>query len=156
MELCRTGEEFLYLANKLRDSSSRYYQKFAAGLFLKYGDEDLFVEIQSRNLEYGSDYLALANYYMKKGQTDKAIQLAETAVKKIDTRLDEVYEWLFWIYRNNWQEEKLILLYQAAQKKNRNLDTITRLMIDSYASNYGQKKPCLLRMPAVCRSEEMV
>ena len=49
MELCQTGEEFLYLADMLRDSSSRYYQKFAAGLFFKYGDEDSFVEIQSRN-----------------------------------------------------------------------------------------------------------
>ena len=130
MDLCKTGEEFLYLADRLRDASSAYYRKVAAGLFLKYGDEESFVEIQSQNLEYGSDYIALADFYMKKGQPDKAIRLVETAAQKLDSRLDEVYEWLYQVYRKENQEEKLIRLYEGAQKKRWNLDTMTRLMVE--------------------------
>ncbi len=154
MDLCRTEKEFLYLADRLRDASSAYYRRFAAALFLKYGDEDSFVEIQSQNLEYGSDYIALADFYMKKGQRDKAIRLVETAAQKVDSRLDEVYEWLYKVYRRENQEEKLIHLYENAQSKRWNLDTMTRLMVEYYADDYEKKRPYLLRMPEVCGNGE--
>ena len=154
MELCQAGTEYLYLADRLRDASSAYYRKFAAGLFLKYGDEDSFVEIQSQNLEYGSDYIALADFYMKKGQPDTAIRLVETAALKLDTRLDQVYEWLYQVYRKENQEEKLIQLYETAQKKRLDLGTMTRLMSEYYADDYEKRRPYLLRMPEVCRDEE--
>jgi len=154
VELCKAGAEYLYLAERLRNASSTYYRKFAAGLFLKYGDEESFVEIQSQNLEYGSDYVALADYYMKKGQRDTAISLVETAAQKLDSRLDEVYEWLYKVYREDNQEDKLVHLYETAQRKRWSLDTLTRLMIEYYADDYQKRRPYLLRMPEVCRSEE--
>ena len=154
MDLCKTGEEFLCLADRLRDASSAYYRKVAAGLFLKYGDEESFVEIQRQNLEYGSDYIAMADFYMKKGQREQAIRLVETAVENVDSKLDEVYEWLFRIYREEKQEGKLICLYRAAQGKRWDLDTMTRLMVEYYADDYEKKKTYLLRMPEVCRDEE--
>lgn len=154
MELCQVGEEHLYLADRLRDASSTYYRKFAADLFLKYGDEDSFVEIQSQNLEYGSDYIALADFFMKKGQRDKAIRLVETAAQEVDSRLDEVYEWLYKVYREENQEEKLVHLYETAQRKRWNLDTMTRLMVEYYADDYEKRRPYLLRMPEVCRDED--
>lgn len=154
LELCRTDEEYLFLADRLRDCSSRYYRRFAAQLFLKHGDENSFEEVLSRNLEYGSDYIALADYYMRKKQPDRAIRLVETAVEEVDSRLDEVYEWLSKVYIKNGQEDKLIHLYCIAQKKKWDLDTMTRLMVEYYANDYEQKKRYLLKMPEVCHHEE--
>ena len=153
-ELCREDGEFQYLAERLRGCHSRYYRKYAARLFLDHGDEDSFVEIQSRNLEDGSDYIVLADFFMRKGQQDRAVCLAESAVGEADSRLDEVYEWLFKIYSQSGQEEKLIRLYSIAQKGKCDIDNMTRLMVEYYADDYERMKPYLLKMPEVCRRKE--
>ena len=110
-DLCVSDEEFLYLAERLKNCNSQYYRKYAARLFLEHGDEDSFVEIQSKILEYGSDYIAQADFYVRKGQQDRAVRLVERAAAKVDSRLDEVYEWLFKVYSKSGQEDKLISLY---------------------------------------------
>ena len=61
--LCQTKEEKLYLAEKLKKSSSSYYRKYAASMFEEYGMESEFEETLSQNLQYGSDYIKLANFY---------------------------------------------------------------------------------------------
>ena len=148
--LCQSKEEKLYLADKISESSSDYYRKYAAGIFLKYGKDETFIELQSKNLEYGSDYIRLADYYKKNKQMDKAISLVEEALKKCNGRLDEVYEWLFKEYKRKKQERKILDLYNTAIKKSRDVSTMTKLMYEYYYENYEKKKPYLLKMIEVC------
>ena len=148
--LCQSKEEKLYLADKISESSSDYYRKYAAGIYLKYGKDETFIELQSKNLEYGSDYIRLADYYKKNKQMDKAISLVEEALKKCNGRLDEVYEWLFKEYKRKKQERKILDLYKTAIKKSRDVSTMTKLMYEYYSENYEKKKPYLLKMIEVC------
>lgn len=148
--LCQSKEEKLYLADKISESSSDYYRKYAAGIYLKYGKDETFIELQSKNLEYGSDYIRLADYYKKNKQMDKAISLVEEALKKCNGRLDEVYEWLFKEYKRMKQERKILDLYKTAIKKSRDVSTMTKLMYEYYSENYEKKKPYLLKMIEVC------
>ena len=148
--LCQSKEEKLYLADKISESSSDYYRKYAAGIYLKYGKDETFIELQSKNLEYGSDYIRLADYYKKNKQMDKAISLVEEALKKCNGRLDEVYEWLFKEYKRKKQERKILDLYKTAIKKRRDVSTMTKLMYEYYSENYEKKKPYLLKMIEVC------
>lgn len=148
--LCQSKEEKLYLADKISESSSDYYRKYAAGIYLKYGKDEIFIELQSKNLEYGSDYIRLADYYKKNKQMDKAISLVEEALKKCNGRLDEVYEWLFKEYKRKKQERKILDLYKTAIKKSRDVSTMTKLMYEYYSENYEKKKPYLLKMIEVC------
>lgn len=148
--LCQSKEEKLYLADKISESSSDYYRKYAAGIYLKYGKDETFIELQSKNLEYGSDYIRLADYYKKNKQMDKAISLVEEALKKCNGRLDEVYEWLFKAYKRKKQERKILDLYKTAIKKSRDVSTMTKLMYEYYSENYEKKKPYLLKMIEVC------
>ncbi|SCW77055.1 hypothetical protein SAMN02910400_02342 [Lachnospiraceae bacterium C10] len=146
--LCQSKEEKLYLADKISESSSDYYRKYAAGIYLKYGKDETFIELQSKNLEYGSDYIRLADYYKKNKQMDKAISLVEEALKKCNGRLDEVYEWLFKAYKRKKQERKILDLYKTAIKKSRDVSTMTKLMYEYYSENYEKKKPYLKEHPS--------
>lgn len=148
--LCQSKEEKLYLADKISESSSDYYRRYAAGIYLKYGKDEAFIDLQSRNLEYGSDYIRLADYYKKNKQVDKAISLVEKALKNCNGRLDEVYEWLFKEYKRKKQEHKILGLYKTAIKKERDVSTMTELMYGYYSDDYEKKKPYLLKMIEVC------
>ena len=148
--MCQSKEENLYLADKISESSSDYYRKYAASIYLKYGKDEEFIDLQSKTLEYGSDYIRLADYYKLNKQEDKAISLVEEALKNCYGRLDEVYEWLFKEYKRRKQEKKILDLYKTAIKKNRDVSTITELMYEYHSGDYEKKKPYLLKMIEVC------
>jgi len=148
--LCQTKEEKLYLAEKLKKSSSSYYRKYAASMFEEHGMESEFEDTLSQNLQYGSDYIKLANFYKKNKQKDRAIQLVEEALEKVQSRMDEVYEWLFKEYKKNKEDSKILELYNKALKKKRNLDTVVNLMCQYYKDDYEKRKPYLLKMVEVC------
>lgn len=150
--LCQTEEEKLYLADKLKKSPSSYYRKYAANMFKEYGQEDEFEEIISRNLQYGSDYITLANHYKKSKQNDKAVKLVEEALEKAVGRMDEVYKWLFKEYEKNNEEKKILALYKKALKKKWNLNTMIDLMCQYYKDDYEKRKPYLLKTVEVCDS----
>lgn len=152
--MCQSKDEKLYLAGELSKSSGGYYVGYAADLYLEYGEEDKFIELQLKNLHYGSDYIHLADYYKKKRQPEKAIKLVEEALGKADGRMDEVYEWLFREYKKKNQEDKILKLYQNALKKKWNLATMVKLMYEYYKADYDKMKPYLLQMMEVCDSRE--
>lgn len=153
--LCQTKEEKLYLADALTKSGNGYYIGVAANIYLNCGEDEAFVETQSKNLRYGSDYIELADYYKKNKQPDKAVALVEEALSKADGRMDEVYRWLFKEYRKKNQEDKIQQLYKKALSKKWNVDTMVGLMYEYYSDDYDKKKPYLLKMPEVCDSRDI-
>ena len=150
--LCRTKEEKLYLADSLVKSGNDYYKGVAANIYLSYGKDEAFIEVQSKNLHYGSDYIKLADYYKKHKQADKAVALIEKALSKADGRMDEVYIWLFNEYKKKHQEDKIQWLYEKALIKNTDASTIVELMYKHYTDDYDRKKEYLLKMVQVSDS----
>jgi tetratricopeptide (TPR) repeat protein len=151
MVLCQSKNEKLYLAAALSKGGD-YYAGVAARMFLEYGIEDKYLNVRQDHLHYGSDYIELANYYVKKNQNDKAIELVEEALKSADGRMDEVYEWLFKKYVKKKQEDKIIGLYHKAIEKKWNVDVMVKLMYQYYKDDYTEKKKYLLKMMDVCET----
>lgn len=154
MELCRTKEEKLYLADALTKAGNGYYTKVAANLYLKYGEDDTFVKLQSENLRFGSDYIKLAEYYKKQKQPEKAISLVEEALLKADGRMDEIYRWLFNEYKKRKQEDKIQWLYKKALSKKRDEDVMVELMY-GHSQDYASQKEYLLKMVETCDKGEI-
>ncbi len=154
MVLCQNKDEKLYLAAAL-SKGGEYYAGVAAKMFLDYGEEEKFLKVRQENLHYASDYIELANYYVKKKQHDKAVHLVEDALKSADGRMDEVYEWLFKKYAKKKQGDKILALYQEAINKKWNADVMVELLYQYYQDNYTEKIKYLLKMIEVCETRSL-
>lgn len=116
VDLCKSKEETLYLADFLAQYSSSYYSKFASKLYLEWGEDEKFLKNQMAHLEYASDYMELADYYKKQGNQEQSMGVLWEGVRKCDGRLDEIYQYMFSYYRKRGDEEALEKLYQESQK----------------------------------------
>lgn len=154
LAFCQGKEEELYLAKAL-DKKEFYWSHIAATIYLKYGDKDKYVAIKANNLQYGSDYIELANYYKAENQLTKAIELVEEALDKDCGFVDQVYNWLFKEYVLLNQEDKMTKMVKKALTKKQALDTLYELMIQYYANDYENKKVYLIKMLEVCNSRHL-
>ena len=134
-EICQKDNEYLYLADLLSKHNGKYYKKMAASIYLERGNDEKFLEIQKENLEYASDYIKLAKYYQKNKEIDKALKIAWDGLSKCDSRLDEIYKFLFDYYTKKDDEAMLWELYNKGKNKSFSLDYITELMY-----NYFEKQ----------------
>lgn len=132
VELCKEKEEKMYLADFLAQYGNSYYRKFASTIYRECGEDTKFLENQKAHLEYAEDYMELADYYKKKGDEEKALEIIWDGVRKGEGRLDGVYHYLFAYYFDKRDEESLEKLYQESQKRNRDQDIILKLMHQYY------------------------
>lgn len=146
--LCTTKEENMYLAEYLERYGSSYYKKMAARIFLSNGEDEKFLESKKANLNYGSDYLELAQYYERHGDKEQAVKIVQAGLEKANGRLDEIYAYLFQYYRKNNDGLSLEKLYDGAEKRKWNQDKITELMHGYYKekNNYEKQKETLLSL----------
>ncbi len=146
--LCRTKEEYLYLADFLNSKGNSYYRNLAADIYLKNGEDEKFIESKKANLNYGSDYLELAGYYEKHGDEKKALKIVLEGLNKCNGRLDEIYSYLFNYYKRKKDETALEKLYKDSKKRKWNQDTMTELMHQYYTEkgDYPKQKEMLLEL----------
>ncbi len=154
MMLCSRKDEKLYLAAALSKGGD-YYAGVAAKMYLDYGEEEKYLRVRQNNLCYGSDYIELANYFLRKNQYNKAVELVEKALECADGRMDEVYEWLFKKYAKKKQEDKIIGLYYRAIQKKWDIDVMVQLMYQYYEDDYTEKKKYLLKIIEVCDTSSL-
>ena len=153
--IAKDEEEKIYLAEKLKESSSLYYRRYAANMYMNLGKYNEFEEIMLKNLRSGADYVQLANYYKEKKEEKWAVQLVEKALDKVTTRMDEIYDWLFKFYKNNNLENKILALYDKATKMARDLDKMEELMCDYYKDDPEKRSKHLIKMVEVCKIEKI-
>lgn len=146
--ICKNDNEYLYLADLLSKHNAKYYKKIAASIYFERGNEEKFLEIQKKNIEYGSDYIKLAKYYQKNKEIDKALKIAWDGLSKCDSRLDEIYDFLFKYYEKKDDEEMLWKIYNKGKKKRLSLDYITELMYDYFEkqNDISNQKKMLLNL----------
>lgn len=131
-DFCQSAAEKEYLAQLLEKSGSSYYRKQAAEIYKSLGKREQSMKVLSENLEYASDYVALAKQLAAKGKQGVALKTAWEGFEKNKFGLDSVYTYLFHWYEKKGDEVNLSLLYQRALEKKGDLETITRLMYDYY------------------------
>lgn len=82
--MCNNKEEAMYLAEYLEEYGNSYYKDMAARIFLDNGEDEKFLESKKANLNYGSDYLELAEYYESHGDKEQAVKIVQTGLKKAE------------------------------------------------------------------------
>lgn len=155
--MCTNKQENIYLADFLIKNANSYYQGMAARIYLKNGDEQKFIESKKANLQYGSDYLELADYYKNHNNEELALKIIWEGLDKADGRLDEIYEYMFQYYEKKKNEAALEKLYAESEKRSRDQDTITDLMYQYYRKkgDYDKKKEALLKLVSCCNSRNL-
>ena len=148
LTMCVQKNEKLYLADYLVQYANSYYRNLGTRIYLENGENEKFLENKKANLQYGSDYLELAEYYKKNGNEQQALEIVTEGLKKADGRLDELYTYLFNYYKKNKNTEALEKLYKDSEKRKWNQDTIARLMYQYYKDegDYEKKKSALLKL----------
>ena len=89
LTMCVQKNEKLYLADYLVQYANSYYRNLGTRIYLENGENEKFLENKKANLQYGSDYLELAEYYKKNGNEQQALEIVTEGLKKADGRLDE-------------------------------------------------------------------
>lgn len=155
--MCTTKEEEIYLADYLTEHVDGYYHDLAAKIYLDNGENAKFLANKKANLQYGSDYLELADYYKKHGDEELALKIVQEGFHKADGRLDEIYKYLFLHYEQNKDEKALEQLYRDSAKKEMNQDTITELMSHYYKKkgDYEKQKAALLKLVSLCDGDKL-
>ena len=62
----------------------------ARRIYRNIGDQDKYLELRFRRMEYGADYHDLATFYWDSGDKDTAIETARRGLKKAKGRMDEL------------------------------------------------------------------
>jgi hypothetical protein len=95
-ELCQTEEEWRYLITKLEKHASDWRNTLIMNILLDHlDDDDAYLELRSKNMKYGIDYCQLAYFYVRHGNTKKAVETAEEGLLNGEGRLTELFEFLF-------------------------------------------------------------
>ncbi len=152
LELCQDENETEYLADFLAEKGNSYYKGVATSIYSQLGKNEKYLKNRKSNLEYGSDYIDLANYYKKNGKGMEAMRIAWEGFDKCTGRLDDIYRYLFNMYNEEGNESAIFNLYKKALKKKWNLDCITELMYDYYKgkNDYDNQKKMLRLMIQRC------
>jgi uncharacterized Zn finger protein len=95
-EICETREEWEYLVEKLAKRTSDWRKKLIMRIQKNYlRDERAYLEMRIENLYYGMDYWDLVDFYVNKGDLQKALGTAEQGILKGEGRLTELFQFLF-------------------------------------------------------------
>ena len=155
---CQTDSEKAYLADFLAKGGSSYYKKYAATIYKNLGDLEKSLNIRKDNLEYGSDYLAIAKYYDDHGDHKTALKYALDGLDQSSGWKDEIYQYLFKYYVECKNEKALGALYEKALKKQRDLDCIAELMYRycKQKGDYQGQKNMLIKLLETCNESEIL
>ncbi|RJS77638.1 hypothetical protein CW713_10055 [Methanophagales archaeon] len=95
-EICETREEWEYLVEKLAKRPSDWRKDLIMRIQKNYlRDERAYLEMRIENLYYGMDYWDLVDFYVNKGDLQKALETAEQGILKGEGRLTELFQFLF-------------------------------------------------------------
>ncbi|MBN2091948.1 SWIM zinc finger family protein [candidate division KSB1 bacterium] len=121
--------EVLERINK-KESFHSYTTQQLSHLFQVIGDVDAQLKVLTAHLEYGGDYWRLAEFWLKKGDSQKALEIVQEGIEKGTGRKTELYDYLLKYYRELPDIEQIYqLLLQKI--KCQEIDGYNKLKADS-------------------------
>lgn len=91
--LCLTHEEWEYLVEKLEEKPSDWRNSLIMDIYKnRLGDDEGYLRMRMKKLEYGMDYWDLAGYYLKNRMKAKAVEIAEAGIARGQGRLSELFD----------------------------------------------------------------
>jgi tetratricopeptide (TPR) repeat protein len=118
-DLCSTPEDWRMFAGKLMGTSSRYDKEVAMAILLdRLHDEEEYLKLRKKKLEYGMEYHDLVLYYARRGDIDSAVATAKQGLSIGNGRLDELFDFLFEHYSGKRDVDGILSLIDTAMKRN--------------------------------------
>lgn len=146
--LCKTKEEWQYLVKKLGENSTEWRRDLIMRIQKKYlQDDDAYLKMRKEDLHYGTDYWDLAEFYIQKGESNKAVKIAEDGLLKGDGRLTELFEFLSDYYAKSRDTANLERVVQYALKKKSDEKVMLDRLFEYYKTqnDYENAKRALLK-----------
>jgi hypothetical protein len=95
-KLCQTKKEWKYLVKKLEGRASDWRKELVMNIQRNYlRDDEAYLKERMKRLHYGNDYWDLVNFYVERGNTQKALETAEQGILKGEGNLKELLQFLF-------------------------------------------------------------
>ena len=156
-KMCKEEQEWLYLAERLLSFGGRWDKKLAMDIYSELGAGDEYLKIRQSSLEFGEDYLELAHHYEEEGDKDKALELAQTGLKKAVGHLGGLLEYLFDHYEEARDTAKLEELKKFCESKKSNLEMMYGRLHNYYksANDYENAKKYILLKFNIIRGHEL-
>ncbi len=132
-KVCKTKEEWQYLVKKLGENPTEWRRDLIMGIQKKcLHDDDAYLKIRTKDLKYGMDYWDLAEFYIEKGDIQKAVETAEDGLIKGEGRISELLEFLSEYYAKSRDTANLERVVQYALKK----ESDEKVMLDKLFEYY--------------------
>ncbi|MCK4475101.1 MAG: hypothetical protein KAU16_00045 [Methanophagales archaeon] len=153
-EMCEMKEEWEYLVEKLAKHPSDWRKELIMRIQKNYlCNERAYLEMRMENLHYGMDYWDLAEFYVKKGDLQKALETAEQGILKGEGKLTELFQFLFEHFakkRDTPNVERIVRI--ALTRKSEEKDMLDRLF-EYYKTqgNYEKAKEALQKAYKIMR-----
>jgi hypothetical protein len=110
---CYDDDDLLGLAKSFEDMQGDWQIDHALRIYRKIGRRDEFLALRKRKMIVGADYHDLATFYWEAGEKEKALQVAETGLKKGQGRMDELRAFLADRAEETGDREKYLALHFA-------------------------------------------
>ena len=158
MKFCQEKEEKHYLAEYLTQHGGYYWSDRGADILQEIGTEEEYLSFRMQHLESERDYMDLAEYYDKKEEHTKAVEIMETALVKCDVG-EWTYSYLFREYEMKGDHEAIWNLYRTAEKKDRkyHFGVLTEMMYEysKQRGEYENQRQMLTDMVSYCSEREV-
>ncbi|MDR0671875.1 MAG: hypothetical protein LBF64_06135, partial [Oscillospiraceae bacterium] len=146
-EMCDAKEEWLYLADSFLSFGGRWDKGRAMEIYRRIGENDKWVQIRTDLLEYGNDYLELAQYYEEQGDMENALSTAHKGLHKGNGTLRGLIAFLFDHYEQKNNTTQLEKLKQFSEDKGVELEMVYGRLYVYFKTNndYVNAKAYLLK-----------
>jgi len=99
VELCNEKSDYQIVIEKLEGHQKQghfrsYHQQLLANLYKEIGDDQAQLRTLEEHLEHGADYWRLAEYWLKKDDKNKALEIVQTGLEKGQGRKTELYSFM--------------------------------------------------------------
>ena len=155
-ELCETKEEWEYLVEKLGEHPTSWRNKQIMNIQKKYlRDEDAYLKMRMESLHYGMDYWDLVEFYMARGELQKARETSEEGILKGEGRLTELFRFLSDHFAEKMDTTNLKRIVHTALTRKTEEKAMLDRLFEYYKSqnDYENAKEALLKSYGFVRHE---
>jgi len=118
-KLCSDKSDYQIIIATLKSKSkeSSFHKDLLVDLYEKIGDEEAQRKTLESKLVYGLDYWELAQYWLKKGKHDKALEIVQQGLEKGEGRKSELYDYLQKYYEEQKNYGQIFALLERKAAK---------------------------------------
>ena len=156
-EICQTKEEWEYLIKKLDEHPSNWRKGLIMQIQKEHlHDDEAYMQERMQILSSGMDYWDLVQFYLEKGNQEKALETAEEGILKGEGNCSWLFEYLSDHFSKKRDAVNLERIVNTALARNTEKKNMLDKLFDYYKSegDYEKAKGALLKSLEFVMSHE--